>query len=82
MKLDNISKRIAAATLVTALVFTGNSWIGTIQAARPDTTLATVAPAESTATRETAPPTTEPPSQACLDCAQSGAETDGRHNFV
>ena len=82
MKLDNISKRMGAATLVTALLFTGNSWVGRIQAARPDTTLATVAPAESTLPRETAPPTTEPPSQAFLDCAQIGAETDGRHIFV
>ena len=80
MKMDSLSKRIGMASLVTAMLFTGNAWAGEIRAAKPETPLATVS---------TAPPTvpetqvTEPAlSPAALACAAIGAEADGRHIFV
>ena len=80
MKMDILSKRIGAASLVTAMLFTGNAWLGSIRAAKPETTLATVAPAKPTVS-ETAP-TEAAPSAEALACATIGAETDGRHIFV
>lgn len=80
MKMDILTKRIGAASLVTALLFTGNSWAGQIRAAKPEEPLATVAPAKP-ATPEILPTETGPNPEA-LACAAIGAETDGRHIFV
>jgi len=80
MKMDFLSKRIGAASLVTALLFTGNAWAGTIRAEKPETTLATVSPVKPTASQTQ--PTEAAPSPAALACAAIGAEADGRHIFV
>lgn len=80
MKMDQLSKRIGAASLVTAMLFTGNAWAGRIRAAQPEIPLATVVPAKPTAPETAA--TEPPPSPAALACAAIGAETDGRHIFV
>ena len=80
MKLDILSKRIGAASLVSALLFTGNAWAGTIRAEKPETTLATVSPARPTAPETAA--TEAPHSPAALECAAIGAAADGRHIFV
>lgn len=81
MKVDVFSKRLGAASLVTVLLFTGNAWAGQIRAAKPEETLATVAPAKPTQPPETEPPVTEA-SSAARECARIGAETDGGHIFV
>lgn len=80
MKMDQLSKRIGAASLVTALLFTGNAWAGTIRAEKPETPLATASPAKPTAPETVA--TEPPPSPAAAECAAIGAEADGRHIFV
>lgn len=80
MKMDQLSKRIGAASLVSALLFTGNAWAGGIRAVKPETTLATVSPAKPTAPETV--PTEAAPSPAALACAAIGAEADGRHIFV
>ena len=66
--------------MVTAMLFTGNAWLGSIRAAKPETTLATVAPAKPTVPETEA--TETPISPAALACAAIGAEADGRHIFV
>lgn len=80
MKMDLLSKRVGAAALVTALLFTGNAWVGRIRAAKPGEPLATAAPPKPSA------PETEPaetvPSPAALACAAIGEAADGRHVFV
>ena len=81
MKMDQISKRIGAASLVTVLLFTGNAWVGRIRAVKPEPPLATVVPPVSAP--PTVPATTvAPPSQAAQDCARIGGEADGRHIFA
>ena len=80
MKMDQLTKRIGAASLVTALLFTGNAWAGTVRAAKPEVPLATLAPAKPTATETAA--TEAPVSSAALACAAIGAEADGQHIFA
>lgn len=81
MKVDNLSKRIGAASLVTVLLFTGNAWVGSIRAAQQELPLATVAPAKPTKPPETEPAVTGP-SPAALACEEIASRTDGRHILV
>lgn len=78
MKMDLLTKQIGAASLVTALLFTGNTWMTRVRNAAAEEPLATVAPAE---TLQTEPLPTEPAAKT-LACAEIGAHTDGRHMFV
>lgn len=80
MKMDQLTKRVAVASLATALLFTGNTWVRQIRGAKPEEPLATVAPVNPTVP-ETEPEATEQAPEV-LACAAIGAETDGRHIFV
>ena len=78
MKMDLLTKQIGAASLATALLFTGNTWMTRMRTTAPEEPLATVALAE---TLQTEPMPTEP-DEKTLACAQIGAQADGRHMFV
>lgn len=80
MKMDLLTKQIGAASLVTAMLFTGNTCIARFRDSAGAEPPATVAPAKPTAAES---PTTEPaPTPEALACAQIGENGDGRHIFV
>lgn len=73
---------MGAASLVSALLFTGNAWVGGSTAEAEET----LAVAETTAVTEARVPETLPtetqPSQVQLACGEIAELADGRHMFV
>lgn len=79
MKANEWSKRLGAASLVSAMLFTGNA-VAQAPPAGAEETLAVVA-TSPTAPPETAPPQTQP-SQVWTACEEIAGQADGRHIFV
>ena len=79
MKSNLWTKRIGAASLATALLFTGNALTGRFAAAEEP--LATADPPAATGTSE-AGTLPSGPSPAVLACESIAAQADGRHIFV
>lgn len=79
MKTNEWSKRLGAASLVSAMLFTGNAVVRTLPEGTGETlAVVTTAPAE---TRGTYPLQTEP-SQVWIACEAVAGKADGRHIFV
>lgn len=83
MKANSWTKRMVAASVGMAMLFTGNSLTRLGSPVQPAETKPTAAPTDTMPPPETASPTTIPTQPAeDLRLAEIGAEADGRHIFV